>query len=104
VRRAAQPRRCWIALTPPFDGLGRGWRRLVHNVSHMTYRRTHPRTKPHGGGHATLEAQMVAYIIARGWLTGTLKPKAKAPAAGTRTHARSADRTRNAGSWWPNDR
>ena len=63
-------RRCWIARTPPFGSLNRGWRRLVHDVSHRAFELTTKNTRPHGGAHAKLELAMIQYVVAEGWLTG----------------------------------
>jgi hypothetical protein len=66
-------RRCWIAVRPPYNDLNRGWRRLIHDVSHtIMYRRG--QAKPHTGVHAKLELEVARYVLEKGWLTGTLKP------------------------------
>ena len=67
-------RRCWIAKTPPFNQLHRGWRRLVHDVSHRAFEILFPNTRPHSGCHAHIEREMAEYVIGKGWLTGILKP------------------------------
>lgn len=67
-------RRCWIS-TKPTEGHLKGWGRLVHDVSHSIFRRRHPNFRPHAGGHATLEAEIAAYVVKQGWLEGTLQPK-----------------------------
>lgn len=79
-RDTAWLRRCWIALDPArASGLDRGWRRLVHDVSHRVYslhraRGTGKLPRIHGGFHANLERDMAAYVLAQGWLDGRLKP------------------------------
>jgi hypothetical protein len=80
-RPPAPARRCWIALSPPYDSLDRGWRRLVHDVSHILFEQQHRRARragtirPHGGFHAALEREMAEYVVSHGWLDGTLRPK-----------------------------
>lgn len=76
-RPRREPRKCWVARTPPFNGIMRGWRRLVHDVSHSTFRVIWPHGTDHGGKHAELERQMVEYVLAKGWLAGTLRPTPK---------------------------
>lgn len=73
--RAREVRRCWVTARPGLTN--KGWWRLVHDISHMTFERLHPQTRPHSGFHAHLEREMVEYVIARGWLDGTLKPKVR---------------------------
>lgn len=73
-------RRCWISLKP-YHGLRRGWRRLVHDVSHRLFAREHPHFKDHGRSHAALELTMSRYVIEKGWLTGTLRPTPPKPKA-----------------------
>jgi len=70
-------RRCWIAVTEPYGDLDRGWRRLVHDVSHRIFRYRYPKRRPHDSLHARLEAEMVRFVLASGWLTGTLRPAEK---------------------------
>lgn len=72
-RRVRWVRRCWVAASPPFNTVHRGWRRLVHDVSHRVWTREAPKARAHGKHHATLELEMSRYVLARGWLTGTLK-------------------------------
>jgi hypothetical protein len=50
----------------------RGWKALVHELSHSIL------YLPHGGEHARLEMRMIKHVIKLGWLTGTLKAKPKA--------------------------
>jgi hypothetical protein len=72
--RLARVRRCWISLDPARSSdLSRGWRRLVHDLSHLLYRANFPGARPHGGFHAGWERDVRDYVLARGWLDGTLK-------------------------------
>lgn len=73
-RKVRWSRRCWIAVTPEANTLHRGWRRLVHDVSHRVFDLTHPNSTNHGGLHAKLEQAMVEYVVAQGWLGGPLRP------------------------------
>lgn len=74
-------RRCWIAAKPPYHRLNRGWRRLVHDLSHTRFEQLYPRKRAHDPLHARYEAEMVSYVLASGWLDGTLRPKPKAKPA-----------------------
>ena len=71
----------------------RGWRDLVHHVSHYVHSRQHPNAPAHGLGHSFIEGEMIAHVIASGWLDGKLKrePKPK-PDAKTIRHARARAR------------
>jgi hypothetical protein len=73
-------RRCWASTKPaPGSDPNKGWPRLIHDVSHMIFRRRHPRFRPHDGGHATLEREIAQYVVAQGWLDSKpLRPKAAA--------------------------
>jgi hypothetical protein len=70
-------RRVWIA-PKPTTGHHRGWGRLIHDASHTVFERRHPHARAHDGGHATLEREMAQYVVAKGWLAGSLKPPVKA--------------------------
>jgi hypothetical protein len=66
-------RRCWLSSEPTRGTNHRkGWGRLIHDVSHRIFRRRHPHFRPHAGGHATLEREIAQYVIAKGWLEGSL--------------------------------
>lgn len=60
-------RRVWVSPRPT-SGHHKGWGRLIHDVSHLVFAKRHPSFGPHDGGHATLEAEMAAYVVAKGWL------------------------------------
>ena len=71
-------RKCWIALSGNTSGLRRGWRRLTHDVSHMVYSYRYPKVKfNHSHKQAELELEIIKFVISKGWLNGTLKPKVK---------------------------
>lgn len=74
-RKTIRVRRVWIALKAPTNGLSRGWRRLVHDISHRVFSMKNPGATDHGGYHARFEAEMIRYVLAQGWLSGSLRPK-----------------------------
>ena len=39
---AREPRRCWICLSGDPSTLHNGWRRLIHDVSHMVHKWLRP--------------------------------------------------------------
>jgi hypothetical protein len=71
-------RRCWVSAKPTTSHL-RGWHRLVHDISHRIHSLHLPHFLDHGGAHADLERKMVEYVLSKGWLAGTLKPKVTPP-------------------------
>src|SRR3990167_7198589 len=84
-RRAAtvEVRRLWITKDrAAAQSLRCGWRRLVHDVAHKVHRWRYPERRPHAPLHEPLEAEMVAYVLGRGWLSGKLAPAAKPRLAG----------------------
>lgn len=57
---------------------GRGWKELVHDISHWVHMSRYPGSVPHQDRrHATIEARMVRVVVARGWLTGALRVQPK---------------------------
>lgn len=69
--------RQWVAVGRRTQDLRRGWRRVVHDVSHIVFGRQNRQTRGgHGGWHAELELKMTEYVIAQGWLDGALRPPA----------------------------
>jgi hypothetical protein len=60
----------------------RGWREVVHSLSHRCHFRLYPNHRPHDGRgtHAFVERMMIEHVIKSGWLEGKLrrpeKPKA----------------------------
>lgn len=87
-------RKCWIAASEPYNDIRRGWRRLVHDLSHIVYRIEHKRGvfHAHGGIHARLEHAMIQHVLEKGWLTGKLKEKVAPKATPTDKAARIAER------------
>lgn len=59
---------------------GRGWRELVHDLSHWLHQETGD--KPHAKSHARLELRLAKEVVKRGWLAGTLKTPEKPEQAG----------------------
>jgi len=51
----------------------KGWRSLVHNLSHLINFETNPRQRPHHESRACLERRLSEYVVAQGWLDGKLK-------------------------------
>ncbi len=66
-----------FCVNPNYTGRGaiNGWHDLVHFMSHYCHSRLWPRHKPHGPNHHHIEKEMVAYVLAHGWLERKLKPK-----------------------------
>lgn len=50
----------------------RGWRNMIHSLSHRFHHRLRPNDKPHSDSHRHLEKEMIAYVITSGWLAGKL--------------------------------
>lgn len=53
----------------------RGWRNLVHSLSHRFHHRLRPKDKPHSDSHRHLEREMIEHVVASGWLDGKLRTK-----------------------------
>lgn len=87
---SSRVRACWVSL----EGrrLDKGWARLVHDLSHLHSRALFPRLRWHGPHHARIERDMVAYVLAQGWLGGSLKAKAGAPVTDADKLARLRER------------
>lgn len=67
-------RRVWIARDLAVaQSSFKGWRRLVHDVSHDVHRYRHPGLTPHHISHAKLEREMVEYVIGTGLLAHIAK-------------------------------
>jgi hypothetical protein len=58
---------------------GRGWRHLIHDLSHLFVSRANYNEKPHSKFHARFEAKLVKEVIKRGWLEGKLRDAPKPP-------------------------
>ena len=68
-------RKCWICLSGNSSELHKGWRRLIHDVSHMVHKWLRPTSPHHCYQQAELELAMIKYVQEKGWLSGSLKPK-----------------------------
>lgn len=68
-------RKCWICLSGNPSTLHNGWRRLIHDVSHMVHSWLRPKMKHHCYQQAELELDMIKYVQFKGWLNGALKKK-----------------------------
>tara|TARA_S200002703_G_scaffold150990_1_gene149881 strand:- start:2137 stop:2712 length:576 start_codon:yes stop_codon:yes gene_type:complete len=74
-----KPRKCWVCLSGDSSSLRRGWRRLVHDVSHRIYDWRFPKSNRHHDiAQARIEQEMSQFVIDSGWLDGKLKSKSKA--------------------------
>jgi len=67
-------RTCWISPRET-QGHFKGWGRLIHDCSHLIFRRVYPFKKPHNALHVHYETQIASYVVGAGWLDGSLKPK-----------------------------
>ena len=70
-------RKCWLSLNGDTNTLSKGWRRLVHDVSHYVHDFRFPNSSNHDVAQAVIEKQMADYVINQGWLDGKLKTKLK---------------------------
>ena len=59
---AKEPRRCWICLSGDPSTLHNGWRRLIHDVSHMVHKWLRPRMNHHCYQQAELELDMIKFV------------------------------------------
>lgn len=77
VLYSKKPRRCWIVLSGNPNTLEKGWRRLIHDVSHMVHNFLRPDLRDHCFQQAELELSMIKYAYEKKWFDGVLKPKVK---------------------------
>lgn len=70
-------RKCWLSLNGDTNTLSKGWRRLVHDVSHYVHDFRFPHSRDHDLAQAKIEQEMSQYVIDSGWLDGKLKSKPK---------------------------
>jgi len=70
-------RKCWLSLNGDTNTLHKGWRRLVHDVSHYVHDFRFPNSNNHDLAQAVIEKEMADYIINQSWLEGKLKTKLK---------------------------
>lgn len=70
-------RKCWLSLNGDTNTLSKGWRRLVHDVSHYVHDFRFPNSNNHDLAQAKIEQEMAQFVIDSGWLEGKLKSKPK---------------------------
>ena len=70
-------RKCWLSLNGDTNTLSKGWRRLVHDVSHYVHDFRFPNSNDHDLAQAKIEQEMAQFVIDSGWLDGKLKSKPK---------------------------
>ena len=71
-------RKCWLSLNGDTNDLHKGWRRLIHDVSHYVYHFRFPNnSEGHNIAQAKIEQEMAQFVIDSGWLEGKLKSKPK---------------------------
>jgi len=69
-------RKTWICLSGDPSTLKKGWRDLIHEISHWLYWRRFPgRRFNHSFQQAEIEFEICKYVISSGWLGGSLKPE-----------------------------
>lgn len=51
----------------------KGWRNLVHDISHLVHYTLHPDLSGHDWRHGHLERAMVSLVVSKGWLEGKLR-------------------------------
>jgi hypothetical protein len=73
VKITSGRRYTWIQYGTMILNPERGWKHLVHMLSHHAHMVLHPQERPHGRVHARLELRMIKEVIKRGWLNGKLK-------------------------------
>lgn len=80
VRVASGNRYNWFRHGELVVNPGRGWRALVHDLSHYFVSRENPAMRSHSKFHAKFEAKLIREVLRRGWLEGKLKtPEKPAP-------------------------
>lgn len=99
-------RRCWIDLqglaAARGDALKCGWARIAHDLSHSIYdERVGPSLRrAHSGPHSRMELEIAQFVVASGWLGGTLKAAPKPKASKEDARALKLERTDEAISRW----
>lgn len=63
----------WIRRGNLYVNPEKGWKELVHMISHWCCHRMRPEAKNHSKVHAKFELRMVKEVLKRGWLQGALK-------------------------------
>jgi len=76
IKKTSGNRYTWIIRGIMVVNASRGWRDLVHDLSHCAHNRISDE-RPHSEEHAQLELKMVRWVVMNGWLDGRLQPPAK---------------------------
>lgn len=63
----------WIRRGTFYVNASRGWRELVHEISHLVHSSLYPNETGHGWNHAEIEKAMVNKVVSSGWLEGKLR-------------------------------
>lgn len=63
----------WIRRGELFVNASRGWKTMVHDMSHLCHNRISTE-RPHSEEHAQLELKMVRFVVECNWLDGILQP------------------------------
>jgi hypothetical protein len=81
IKLTSGNRHTWVRFGVLYVNPDKGWRSLVHDMSHLVHHRLHPNLSGHDWRHAHLERAMIALVVSKGWLEGKLrrepKPKPK---------------------------
>jgi hypothetical protein len=85
ARRAV---RTWAAPRGTDGPLGPGLPRMIHDASHLVFKKLHPTFRLHSVAHAKLELKMIQHVLAKGWHVP--KPKKPSPTTDERRATRLA--------------
>lgn len=76
--RYTWPRRMVFYVNPDKrEGVTRGLRSIIHDMSHWCHRRLHPGDSQHSIRQARLERDLATFALERGWHEGALQVEAK---------------------------
>jgi hypothetical protein len=87
-------RHTWIRGNVLTVNPSKGWKDLVHGLSHVAWQLSEPHARAHNEFHATLEREMIAYVIEQGWLDGRLRPPIPLPASPEEKRKQKLDHAR----------
>lgn len=73
VKITSGNRYTWVRYGVLYVNPDRGWKALVHELSHLIHRRRNPGNRPHASTHTSLEREMIRYVLEKDWLSGKLK-------------------------------
>jgi hypothetical protein len=66
-------RRTWIRGGVFVLNPSKGWKSLVHTISHLTHYKTHPGKTGHHWTHIGFERKLTEAVLKKGWLDGNLR-------------------------------